>query len=471
MAQHISEKASENPMHQVRFEDDFLWGAATAAFQIEGATDRDGRGESIWDRFCSVPNAIRDGSDGRSACEHYVLWPKDVELMKWLGISCYRFSISWPRVQPEGRGRANAKGLDFYDRLVDALLEAKIRPFATLYHWDLPQPLEDAGGWPARDTAAAFADYAALVAQRLGDRVHDFVTHNEPYCASMFGYRDGFQAPGRKSHHEALWAAHHLLLSHGLATQALRAHAPGAQVGITLNLVPSEPASRSRIDVDACRACDGEANRWFLDPLYGRGYPEDVVQDRVRDGVLRGAGLPFVRPGDLEVIAEPTDFLGVNYYVRTIARAKPIEETDNDPVLVTPRSERTAMGWEVYPEGLERILRQVHEQYAPARIYVTENGAAYDDSPPGKSGEVADIERQNYILRHLAAVHRARAAGVRVDGYFLWSLLDNFEWSEGYTKRFGIVWVDYQTQARLPKQSAHRYRQVIRESGFAGGAL
>lgn len=448
------------------FDDNFLWGAATAAFQIEGSTTQHGRGESIWDRFCTVPNAIKDGSDGRHACEHYRLWEDDIQLMRWLGLSAYRFSVAWPRIQPSGRGRPNEQGLDFYDRLVDALLAAGIRPFVTLYHWDLPQALEDAGGWPVRETAHAFAEFAGHVARRLGDRVRDFVTHNEPYCASMFGYRDGFQAPGRKSYSDALWATHHLLLSHGLATQALRALAPRAEVGITLNLVPTEPASPSAVDLDAARACDGEANRWFLDPLYGRGYPRDVIEDRVRDGALPSRELPFVQPGDLELISQPTDFLGVNYYVRNIARAKP-NGVVNEPVQVTARDERTAMGWEVYPEGLEKILRYVHEHYSPGRLYVTENGAAYDDQQP-RDGEVADLERQSYILRHLAALHRARRAGVKVDGYFLWSLLDNFEWSEGYTKRFGIVWVDYQSQQRLPKRSAHRYRQVIADNGFSG---
>jgi beta-glucosidase len=454
-------------MQHLSFGDDFLWGAATAAFQIEGGTRHDGRGESIWDRFCTVPNAIRDGSDGTRACEHYERWPEDLKLMKWLGLSAYRFSVSWPRIQPDGRGRANPRGLDFYDRLVDALLEANIRPFVTLYHWDLPQPLEDAGGWPLRDTASAFADYAALVGQKLGDRVRDFVTHNEPYCASMFGYRDGFQAPGRKSYRDALWAAHHLLLSHGLAVQALRVEAPRAEVGITLNLVPTQPASASSADEDAARACDGEANRWFLDPLYGRGYPADVIEDRRREGVLESADLPFLRNDDLRIISERTDFLGVNYYVRAIARAKAHGKANLEPEI-TPRDERTAMGWEVFPEGLQRILEQVQRAYDPPRLYVTENGAAYDDQPPSSSGEVMDTERQSYILRHLAAVHRARSAGVKVGGYFLWSLLDNFEWSEGYTKRFGIVWVDYDSQARLPKQSAHRYRRVIAENGFAG---
>lgn len=454
--------------NQLTFGDDFLWGAATAAFQIEGATRQDGRGESIWDRFCTLPNAIRDGSDGTSACEHYRLWQEDLKLMKWLGLKAYRFSVSWPRIQPEGRGRPNPKGLAFYDRLVDALLEAGIRPFVTLYHWDLPQALEDAGGWPARDTALAFADYAAIMARALGDRVRDFVTHNEPYCASMFGYRDGFQAPGRRSYGDALAAAHHILLSHGLAVQAVRALAPKAEVGITLNLTPTEPASSSAADLDAARAGDGEANRWFLDPLYGRGYPADVVDDRIRDGALRSAELPFVLPGDHSIISTPTDFLGINYYMRSIARAKGGDGAE--PIKVEPRDERTAMGWEVYPEGLERILSYVHDRYQPGRLYVTENGAAYDDAPPSSHGEVADVERHSYIMRHLAAVHRARSAGIQVDGYFLWSLLDNFEWSEGYTKRFGIVWVDYESQARLPKRSAFGYRRVISDNGLLGDA-
>jgi len=445
----------------LKFGKDFIWGAATAAYQIEGASSEDGRGESIWDRFCESPGKIIDSSNGSRACEHYRLWRKDVEIMKWMGLRGYRFSLAWPRILPGGVGPVNARGLDFYDKLVDALLEANIEPFVTLYHWDLPQALEDSGGWPARRTADAFVVYADVVTRRLGDRVKNWITHNEPWCASVLGYARGVQAPGRKNPTEALAAAHHLLLSHGWAVRVARANVPNCKVGIALNLVPAEPASTSAADVDACRACDGEANRWFLDPLYGRGYPSDVIADRLQDGTLTAGTLSFVQSGDLDAIAEPTDFLGVNYYVRTIARSGRIAEEQNLPRAVIPTGEVTAMGWEVYPDGLERILRYVHERFAPPCIYVTENGAAYSDPCPDADRAIADRARRLYIERHLQAAHRAIAAGVPLKGYFLWSLLDNFEWAEGYTKRFGLVWVDYETQERLPKESAHWYRRVV----------
>jgi beta-glucosidase len=452
------------------FKRDFQWGAATAAYQIEGSVSADGRSESIWDRFCKTPGKIVDASSGMRACDHYRLFRTDVELMKWLGLGAYRFSIAWPRILPDGRGKVNGQGLDFYECLVDALLAAHIEPFVTIYHWDLPQVLEEAGGWPRRDTVRAFVEYADVVTRRLGDRVKSWITHNEPWCASVLGYGRGVQAPGRTSPRDALSAAHHLLLSHGEATRVIRSNVAGAHVGIALNLVPSEPASSSALDADAARACDGEANRWFLDPLYGRGYPLDVVADRVRDGSLESDALPFVKAGDLAVIAERTDFLGINYYMRSIARSPLVSEEENQPRSVLPTGEVTAMGWEVYPDGLERILRQVHGHYSPPSIYVTENGAAYADSRAHGSRVVADEERRRYIDRHLRAAHRAIAAGVPLDGYFLWSLIDNFEWSEGYTKRFGLFWVDYETQERIPKESAHWYRRVVANRGLVQGA-
>ena len=452
------------------FPSDFLWGAATAAYQIEGSTQADGRGESIWDRFCAQPGVISDGSNGSIACEHYKLWRQDVDLMKWLGLKAYRFSVSWPRILPDGQGRVNERGLDFYDRLVDSLLAAGIEPYATLYHWDLPQTLEDAGGWPARETARAFVEYTSVVTRRLGDRVKNWITHNEPWCAAILGYGEGVQAPGRKDAPAALAAAHHLLLSHGFAVRVIRSNVPGAKVGIALNLVPAEPASASVADREACREGDGSANRWYLDPLYGRGYPEDVIQDRVREGSLLEPKLPFLQNGDLEVIAEPTDFLGINYYLRQIARSRWIPEEDNAPVLVTASAERTAMGWEVFPDGLERILRQVHERYSPPAIFITENGAAFDDPHPNGDERVGDAARKHFLARHLAAARRAIQSGVPLRGYFLWSLLDNFEWAEGYRKRFGLFFVDYETQRRVPKDSAYWYKQVIADGELAGGA-
>jgi beta-glucosidase len=448
-----------------RFPDGFLWGVATSAYQIEGAARADGRGESIWDRFAATPGKIGDGSDGAIACDHYHLWPRDLELMQWLGVDAYRFSVAWPRILPGGRGAPNAAGLDFYDRLVDALLAKQIAPVVTLYHWDLPQPLEDAGGWAARDTAAAFVEYADVVTRRLGDRVSRFVTHNEPWCISVLGYATGAHAPGRTSWPDALAAAHHLLLSHGQAVPVIRANARGAEVGITLNLVPAEPASPSDADRDACRAFDGSFNRWFLDPLYGRGYPDDVIDDLRHAGRLRGGPLPFVRPGDLEAIAAPTDFLGVNYYSRAVLRSDRVPEAENAPRTVTLSSDRTDMDWEVYPDGLGTLLVRVHQDYAPPRIYITENGAAYDTGPDAR-GRIADVKRQDYLFNHLAAALDACRAGVPLAGYFLWSLMDNFEWQEGYRKRFGVIWVDFATQARLIKDSAWLYRAIVAHNGL-----
>lgn len=438
-----------------RFPPDFVWGAATSAYQIEGAPDEGGRGPSIWDQF----------GDAGDACEHYHRTGEDLDLLRWLGVRSYRFSIAWPRILPTGRGAPNAAGLDFYDALVDDLLGRGIDPFVTLNHWDMPQALHDAGGWPARATVDAFVDYAAIVMRRLGDRVKRVCTHNEPWCISTLGFGTGEHAPGERSWPRALAAAHHLLLSHGLAVDAIRAVAPGAEVGIVVNLVPTEPASPSRADRDASRAFDGSFNRWFLDPLYGRGYPADVVADLRAAGHLEGDALPFVADGDLAIIAAPTDFLGVNYYSRAVMRSAAIPEADNEPVTVVASADRTDMGWEVAPGGLLAILRRVARDYAPPRLYVTENGAAYATSPDA-AGRVRDHDRQRYLWTHLEAVHQAIADGIPLAGYYYWSLLDNFEWAQGYTKRFGLFWVDYETQARLAKDSAHLYRRIIRDNAL-----
>jgi beta-glucosidase len=437
------------------FPRDFLWGVATSAYQIEGATRADGRGESIWDRFCARPGAIADGSSGADACAHYRLWRDDVALMGWLGVNAYRFSIAWPRVVPEGRGAVNGRGLDFYDRLVDELLAVGIEPVPTLYHWDLPQRLEDQGGWAARATAEAFVAYAEAVARRLGDRLRHVITHNEPWCVATLGYARGEHAPGRRHWPDALAAAHHLLLSHGWAVPALRQHAPAARVGITLNLTPATPASATPEDVDACREFDGGFNRWYLDPLHGRGYPEDVVDGHRRAGRLGAGELSFCRPGDLEAIAAPTDFLGVNYYTRAIVSAASADGGPSPP----PQGPVTDMGWEVHPAGMAPLLLRLTREYRTPRLYITENGAAYATGPDA-SGRIRDAERVRYLHDHVVAVAEARAHGVPVAGYFAWSLLDNFEWAEGYRKRFGLVWVDYATQRRTPKDSAHWYRAL-----------
>ncbi len=444
-------------MAEHRFPEGFLWRAATSALQIEGAVRADGRGESIWDRFAATPGRIADGSDPSVACDHYHRWREDVGLMRWLGLGAYRFSIAWPRVVPAGRGAVNEAGLDFYDALVDGLLEAGIRPFVTLYHWDLPQALQDRGGWGARETVEAFAEYADAVSRRLGDRVRHWATHNEPWGVATLGHQQGVHAPGRRDPAEALRVAHHVLLSHGRATEVLRRNAPGAEVGIVRLLSPVSPAPASRVDGEAARRCDGSLNRWYLDPLFRGRYPEDAVADRVRLGHLDSAAPPFVRPGDLRAISAPLDFLGVNYYSRTVVRA----DSAGEPVGVrmVAESELTDMGWEVHPEGLRALLLRVTREYCPARIYVTENGAAYTDEADA-AGRVRDARRVEYLRGHLAAAARAVADGVPLAGYFTWSLMDNFEWAQGYAKRFGLVEVDYATQRRRPRDSAHWYREV-----------
>ena len=448
-----------------RFPDNFVWGAATSAFQIEGAVREDGRGESIWDRFAAEPGRISDGSDASVACDHYRRVGEDLDILQWLGVRAYRFSIAWPRVLPSGRGTVNTAGLDFYDRLVDSLLARGIEPFVTLNHWDLPQALHDAGGWPSRDTVGAFVSYAEIVMRRLGDRVRRVCTHNEPWCISTLGFGKGEHAPGERSWPRALAAAHHLLLSHGLSVDAIRSVAPAAQVGIVLNLVPTEPASPSEADRDAARAFDGSFNRWFLDPLYGRNYPLDVIGDHLRAGHIADTDLAFVKSGDLRAIATRTDYLGINYYSRAVMRSTAVPEHDNLPPSVVPTGEKTDMGWEVAPHGLLAILRRVHADYAPPRLYITENGAAYGTAPD-ESGRVRDVPRQRYLWSHFEAAHQAIAEGIPLAGYFLWSLLDNFEWAYGYTKRFGLFWVDYETQARLAKDSAHMCRRIIRDNAL-----
>ena len=446
----------------MRFPEGFLWGAATSCYQIEGGFDEDGRGESIWDRFCRTPGKVEGAATGDVACDHYHRWREDVRLMKDLGIKGYRFSVAWPRVLPEGRGNVNQKGLDFYSRLVDALLEADIVPFVTLFHWDLPQRLQDEGGWPRRSTAEAFVGYADAVARALGDRVKNWITHNEPWCASLLSHQIGRHAPGLTDWPAALAASHHLLLSHGWSVPVLRSHSHDSRVGITLNLTPAEPASPSRADRDACRHFDGYFNRWFLDPVYGRRYPSDMLADYASDGRLPKDWDRLVASGDLEAIAEPTDFLGVNYYNRAVVRSESVPEAKNLPrtVFLAPESEWTEMGWEVYPDGLYRILCRVHFEYGPRSLYITENGASWSDGP-GSDGRVRDERRRVFVQEHLRAARRAMAAGVPLDGYFVWSLMDNFEWERGYSQRFGVVWVDYDTQRRIPKDSALWYRRVI----------
>lgn len=443
----------------------FIWGSATSAYQVEGASREDGRGESIWDRFASVPGNIADGSTGDVACDHYHRWREDLDLLQALGHRAYRFSIAWPRVLPCGRGPINERGLDFYSRLVDGLLERDITPFVTLYHWDLPQALEDEGGWTSRATAEAFAAYADVVSRALGNRVRDWITHNEPWCASVLGHRTGLQAPGVRDARAAITASHHLLLSHGLAVPILRRNCPNARVGIALNLASCTPASPSPEDADAARRRDGDLNRWFLDALYRGQYPADIVADAIRAGVLPPEGMPCVKDGDLGIIGQRLDFLGVNYYFRLVERSSAIADANDHPrtVHVAPRSEWTEMGWEVYPDGLFETLVRTHLEYRPPAMLVTENGASYSTAPD-EHRRVADRARIRYLESHLVAAQRAIEVGVPLRGYFAWSLLDNFEWQCGYTQRFGLCWVDYATGERIPKDSARFYKRVIEEN-------
>ena len=460
-----------------RFDASFVFGAATAAFQIEGAHHVDGRTDSIWDAFCRVPGAVINGDDGSVACDHYHRYGDDVALMGKLGLQSYRFSTSWARVRPDDE-LDNPAGLDFYSRLVDELLEQGIMPWLTLYHWDLPQALEARGGWRNRDTAYRFRDYAMAVHDRLGDRVPVWTTLNEPWCAAFLGHIGGAHAPGLQDPAAGLAAMHHLLLGHGLTVEALRSANPDLKLGITLNMTVARPADPERAgDVDAARRIDGQMNRIFLDPLFRASYPEDVLAD------VAGLGLEaLIEPGDLATISVPLDVLGVNYYHGDLVSDQPPEhpvdgEAPTDRVTRSPfpaadgvhthsqQLPTTDMGWEIQPDGLREVLARVHTDYtgpAGVDLYVTENGAAFADQVAA-DGSVADVDRAEFLLAHLNAVLDAIDEGVPVHGYFYWSLLDNFEWAWGYAKRFGLVRVDYDSQRRTPKKSAEAYARVIRE--------
>lgn len=438
------------------------YGVATSAYQVEGAVDEDGRGQSVWDVFTAQPGTVKDGSDGSVACDSYHRLDEDLALLTALGVSAYRFSIAWPRVQPDGRGRIEPRGLDYYDRLVDGLLARGLRPFPTLYHWDLPQPLEDDGGWPVRDTALRFADYTGVVADRLGDRVALWSTHNEPWCTAFLGYAAGVFAPGRREPDAAYAAAHHLLLSHAFAREALRSAVPGAQVGLVLNLAPvwTEPDGNAA----AADQVDAIQNRLWLDPLAQGTYPDVLTWP-----ALTATGVAL--PGDLDRIRGSADWLGVNYY--TPFRIGSADGGDSGvgqdvdaypgapPFSFRPRPPLTTMGWEVEPGGLEEVLGRVAAQLPGLPMRVTENGAAFPDGVRGPGGRVEDVDRVDYLRGHLAAVGRARAAGAPVLDYFAWSLLDNFEWAQGYTQTFGMVSVDPLTQDRTPKRSFSWYADHV----------
>jgi beta-glucosidase len=443
------------------FPDDFAWGVGTAAYQIEGGRHEQGKGDSIWDRFSDM-GRLRDPGD--VACDHFHRWREDLDLLARLGVSAYRFSISWPRVIPDGDGRVNQAGLDFYRRLVAGLRARGIAPYVTLYHWDLPQALQDKGGWASRTTVDAFARYACVVAGALGEDVSHWITHNEPWVAAMVGHRDGMFAPGIADWPTALTVGHHLLSSHGLATGEIRGVVPEAQVGIGIDCRPAEPASDSDEDRAATRYYDGARNRWFFDPVFGRGYPDDVMRI-YRDRGHIDANL--VAKGDMETIAVPIDFLGLNYYTTvTIAAGEEAKPEPSPQAGVDPGPGHTEMGWRIDPGGLTRYLRHLHDTYAPSSIVITENGASFSDGPD-ESGVIDDRRRIDYLRSHVGAIADARAEQVPVDGYFVWSLMDNLEWVEGFAQRFGLVWVDRDTLDRTPKRSFDWYRALVTSGTLA----
>ena len=454
---------SQSALATAAFPPDFLWGAATSAYQIEGAVHEDGRALSVWDRFAEVPGATYQGETGEIAADHYHRMEEDVALMAELNLNAYRFSLSWPRILPQGSGAVNERGLDFYDRLVDALLARGIRPLATLYHWDLPVALQDRGGWLVRDTAYAFADYAEVVARRLGDRVDWWLTQNEPWCSAYLGYAAGIHAPGVRDKKLAVVAGHHVLLAHGLSVPRLRAHiSPQAQVGIALDFYPVYAADDRPETLLAIKRADTFRNRWFLDPLFRGCYPDDLFTD------MRVAPPP-IHEDDFSIISVPIDFLGVNYYSRMLVR----DRIENDPVVVQtghadnyeavvriPGAAYTEMGWEVFPDGLANILTRIQREYAPKALVVTESGAAFDDHLDG-TDNVHDQQRIDYLGAHIQTIAQVMRQGVPIKGYVVWSFLDNFEWSEGYRKRFGLVYVDYPTQRRIIKDSGRWYASFV----------
>lgn len=442
-------------MDRAKFPASFVWGTATASYQIEGAVSEDGRGDSIWDTFSRRAGAIADGQNGDVADDHYHRAAADVALMADLGVEAYRFSIAWPRIQADGTGAANPAGLGFYRDLAEKLLDRGIAPWATLYHWDLPQALEDQGGWLQRDTAYRFAEYSAAVAEALGDVVTNWITLNEPWCSSFLGYASGAHAPGRQEGSAAAQAAHHLLLGHGLAVPEIRRAVPEAQVGVTLNLYSIRAASERPEDLDAARRIDGLGNRLFLDPVLRGSYPSDVLADLGEEEWF-GAN---ATAADLSAIAAPIDFLGVNYYSRHTLRAG----SAGTAVSAYPGSERaefvdtgadkTQMGWEIHPDGMLDVLEMANAAAPGLPLYITENGSAYEDTVAA-DGSIDDPARTSYLRRHVDACHQAIDRGLPLKGYFVWSLMDNFEWAWGYSRRFGLVHVDYETQVRTPKTSA-----------------
>lgn len=440
-----------------RFPKGFIWGAATASFQIEGATKEDGRGESIWDRFCATPGKIITGETGDPATDSYHRYMDDIALMKDMSMNGYRFSIAWPRIIPDGDGPVNEKGLNYYERLVDALLEAGVCPFVTLYHWDLPQALQDKGGWSSRATLEAYVRYSDIVVRRLGDRVKHWTTHNEPWCVSILSNEYGEHAPGNHDRKLALQVAHHLLVSHGMVVPVIRQGCPDAQVGIVLNMYPTYPATDSAADQALARQEHARFNLWFLDPVAGRGYPQDAWEGY-------GADVPQILPGDMQTIAESIDYLGINFYSRIVAH-DPASGDGSRVLNIRSETRQTDRGWEIYPQGLYDLLLGIKFGYPFKDIYLTENGASYHDmiSPDGR---IHDALRIDYLHKHLAMLLRLIEAGVPVCGYFCWSLMDNFEWACGTSSRFGLAYTDFDTQKRTLKDSGIWFGKVARANAI-----
>jgi len=449
----------------MQFPPDFTWGTATASYQVEGAAHEDGRKDSIWDDFARTPGKVANGENGDIADDHYHRWKEDVALMKSLGYQAYRFSLAWPRILPDGRGKVNQAGIDFYDRLIDELLGADIHPLVTLYHWDLPVALPE--GWLNRETVHAFEEFSSVAVRSFGDRVKDWITINEPFCPSFLGYGYARHAPGIHDLGKALRVSHHLLLAHGLAVPVVHAGCPDGRVGITLNEGPFYPVDRSPANLDAARHGDGEFNRWFLDPLYGRHYPADMLQDYVKLGALASIEPDFIQAGDMQKIATPTDFLALNYYSRSIVDTGKTGGNfpNNIATLSNPAENHTEMGWEIFPFGMYETICRAYFTYKPPEILITENGASYSDGPD-ENGRIHDQRRIDYLQSHIESVGKAIRAGVPVTAYYVWSLMDNFEWAFGYAQRFGLVYVDYKTQERLPKDSAYWYGQVAQKNGL-----
>ena len=432
----------------------FIWGVSTSSYQIEGAANEGGRGPSIWDTFSRIPGAVANADNGDIACDHYHRFNEDLDLMKWLGVGAYHFSIAWPRVIPTGSGPLNKVGMDFYDRLIDGALERGITPWPTLYHWDLPQALQDKGGWNNRECAHWFAEYSYLMAEAFSDRVKNWVTINEPFCSAWLGHLYGVMAPGIKDLQTGINASHHLLLGHGLAVRAIREAASDVKVGITLNFTPAITIGDSEEDQRAVQLADGFDNRWFGDPVFKASYPQDLVSAFNKE-------VP-IHAGDMQIISTPVDFLGLNYYFRQTVAYDPSAQPLPYKQVTAPNVERTGMGWEVHAQTFTELLTRINKDYAPKEIFITENGSAWDDEVV--NGKVDDPNRVRYLERHIDAMFDAKKQGVPISGYFAWSLMDNYEWAYGYAKRFGLIYVDYPTQQRIPKTSAYYYRERIKNN-------